>query len=198
MARPLPSAVTGLRYFLERDAALQGVALRLFLRAVEQCLRTHCPGCGTHAPIGAIAFICRFGAALNVHLHFHCVFAPARNGGVVVHPATAIDPSAIARSTHHLVTHDPQGPWRPRSSPRRPNRLSHTAQRVQLRSTAPFPHPAAPDPRVNRRHQARCVLHADVGFPIRNHVRPSQPGLGVRLTSCFGEIICNGLRHACD
>jgi hypothetical protein len=27
-----------LRYFLERDALLQGAALRLFLRAVEQCL----------------------------------------------------------------------------------------------------------------------------------------------------------------
>ena len=28
-----------LRYFLERDADLQGAALRLFLRAVESCLR---------------------------------------------------------------------------------------------------------------------------------------------------------------
>ena len=30
-----------LRYFLQRDADLQGAALRLFLRVVEQCLRAH-------------------------------------------------------------------------------------------------------------------------------------------------------------
>jgi hypothetical protein len=33
-----------LRYFLERDAELQGAALHLFLREVEQCLRAHSPG----------------------------------------------------------------------------------------------------------------------------------------------------------
>jgi hypothetical protein len=33
-----------LRYFLQRDADLQGAALRLFLRVVEQCLRAHSPG----------------------------------------------------------------------------------------------------------------------------------------------------------
>jgi len=36
-----------LRYFLHRDAALQGAALRLFLRVVEQCLRAHSPGAGS-------------------------------------------------------------------------------------------------------------------------------------------------------
>ncbi len=35
-----------LRYFLQRDADLQGAALRLFLRVVEQCLRAHSPGAG--------------------------------------------------------------------------------------------------------------------------------------------------------
>jgi len=38
-----------LRYFLQRDADLQGAALRLFLRAVEQCLRAHSPGSGPAA-----------------------------------------------------------------------------------------------------------------------------------------------------
>ncbi|MGH8702563.1 MAG: transposase [Burkholderiales bacterium] len=90
-----------LRYFLDRDTALQGVALRVFLGAVEQCLRAHCPGSPIHARIGAVAFIHRFGAALNAHLHFHCVvidglFAPAPTGGAVFHPATALDPPAIA------------------------------------------------------------------------------------------------------
>jgi hypothetical protein len=62
-----------LRYFLERDAELQGTALHLFLRVVEQSLRAHSPGSGPAAGLGAVAFIHRFGAALNPHLHFHCV-----------------------------------------------------------------------------------------------------------------------------
>jgi hypothetical protein len=36
-----------LRYSLQRDTDLQGAALRLFLRAVEQCLRTRSPGSRT-------------------------------------------------------------------------------------------------------------------------------------------------------
>ena len=47
---------TRLRYFLHRDAGLQGAALRLFLRAVEQCLRAHSPGSGPGSTLlGAIA-----------------------------------------------------------------------------------------------------------------------------------------------
>lgn len=68
-------------------------ATDLFLGEVEQCLRAHCPGSPTHARIGAIAFIHRFGAALNAHLHFHCMvidglFAPVPTGGVVFDVAT--------------------------------------------------------------------------------------------------------------
>ena len=33
-------------YFLQRDPELQGAALRLFLRAVEQCLRARSAGAG--------------------------------------------------------------------------------------------------------------------------------------------------------
>ena|SRR5436190_747472 len=62
-----------LRYFLERDAELQGAALHLFLREVEQCLRAHSPGSCPAARLGAVAFIHRFGSTLNPHLHFHCV-----------------------------------------------------------------------------------------------------------------------------
>jgi hypothetical protein len=77
-----------LRYFLQRDAAAQGAALRLFLRVVEQCLRAHSPGAGTAARLGAVAFIHRFGSALNPHLHFHCVvtegvFEPDPVGSVI-------------------------------------------------------------------------------------------------------------------
>ena len=57
----------------QRDADLQGAALRLFLRTVEHCLRAHSPGAGTAARLGAVAFIHRFGCTLNRHLHFHCV-----------------------------------------------------------------------------------------------------------------------------
>jgi len=35
-----------LRYFLHRDADLQSAAWRVFLRAVEPCLRAHSPGSG--------------------------------------------------------------------------------------------------------------------------------------------------------
>ena len=90
-----------LRYFLQRDANLQGAALRLFLRAVEQCLRAHSPGSGPAARLGAVAFIHRFGSSLNAHLHFHCVvidgvFDAAATGGVVFTAATGVDANAIA------------------------------------------------------------------------------------------------------
>ena len=62
-----------LRYFLHRDADLHRAALRGFLRLVEQCLRTHRPGSGPAARLGAVAFSHRFGSTLNAHLHFHCV-----------------------------------------------------------------------------------------------------------------------------
>ena len=90
-----------LRYFLQRTPELQGAALRLFLRAVEQTLRAHSPGAGPAARIGAVAFIHRFGSARNPHLHFHCVVLDgvfdSAPGGVVFHPATGIDGQAFRR-----------------------------------------------------------------------------------------------------
>jgi len=96
-----------LRYFLQRDTALQGAVLRILLRGVERCLREHCPGCDSTARIGAIAFIHRFGSSLNEHTHFHCcvvdgVFQPTANiddaiTGVDFHAATGLDTSAIAQ-----------------------------------------------------------------------------------------------------
>ena len=90
-----------LRYFLHRDADLQGAALRLFLRAVEQHLRAHSPGSGPAARLGAVAFIHRFGSTLNAHLHFHCVvidgvFDATAAGGVVFHAAGGLDAPAVA------------------------------------------------------------------------------------------------------
>jgi hypothetical protein len=85
-----------LRYFLQRDADLQGAALRLFLRLVEQCLRAHSPGSGPAAHLGAVAFIHRFGSTLNAHFHFHCVitdgvFDATAGGGVIFHVAAGLD-----------------------------------------------------------------------------------------------------------
>jgi len=90
-----------LRYFLQRDPDLQGAALRLFLHAVESCLRARSPGSGPAARLGAVAFIHRFGSNLNAHLHFHCVvvdgvFEPAA-GGVVFHAASGLDATAITQ-----------------------------------------------------------------------------------------------------
>ena len=89
---------------LQRDVALQGAVLRIFLREVERCLREHSPGCDIQARIGAVAFIHRFGSSLNEHVHFHCcivdgVFEPADTAeaaGVEFHAATGLDAPAIA------------------------------------------------------------------------------------------------------
>jgi len=87
-----PFRAKRLRFFLQPDVDLQGAALRLFLRAVEQHLRAHSPGPGPGARLGAVAFIHRFGSTLNPHLHFHCVvidgvFDTTTAGGVVFHAA---------------------------------------------------------------------------------------------------------------
>lgn len=76
-------------------------ALRLFLGALKQSLRAHSAGADPIARLGAIAFIHRFGSALNAHVHFHCVvvdgvFTSRPTGNGVFHPATAIDQLAIA------------------------------------------------------------------------------------------------------
>ena len=54
-----------LRYFLQRDADLQGTALRLFLRVVEPCLRAHSPGAGSTAHVPS-----RLSLALSFRLLF--------------------------------------------------------------------------------------------------------------------------------
>jgi hypothetical protein len=59
-----------LRYFLQDDALLQGVIVRILLRAIERGLRAHSPGSSATGRLGAVMFIHRFGAALNAHLHF--------------------------------------------------------------------------------------------------------------------------------
>jgi len=89
------------RYFLQSDPAVQTLALHIFLSAVEQGLRPCSPGAGSSSRIGAVAFIHRFGALLNPHVHFHCVvlegvFDTDAAGGVCFHEAQALAPEALA------------------------------------------------------------------------------------------------------
>jgi hypothetical protein len=44
-----------LRYFLQRDTALQGTVLRIFRSVVERCRREHTLACPAAARIGAVA-----------------------------------------------------------------------------------------------------------------------------------------------
>jgi Pyruvate phosphate dikinase, AMP/ATP-binding domain len=43
-----------LRYFLHDDAVLQGVVVRILLRAIERCLREHSPGSSAAARLRAV------------------------------------------------------------------------------------------------------------------------------------------------
>jgi hypothetical protein len=103
-----------LRYFMQRDAAVLNMVLRILLRVIEQRLHQHCPGVApvdrAGLRIGAVAFIHRFGSSLNQHVHFHvCVVdgvfevvqgkvdaqatAPP---GVMFHAVSGIDPAGVA------------------------------------------------------------------------------------------------------
>jgi hypothetical protein len=103
-----------LRYFMQRDGAVLNMVLRIFLRAIAQSLQDHCAGAAqvdrAALHIGAVAFIHRFGSSLNGHVHFHVcavdgVFEEVPGGadaqssppGIVFHPASAIDETAVAQ-----------------------------------------------------------------------------------------------------
>ncbi len=90
-----------LRYYLQNDAAVQTLALHIFLSAVEQGLRRCSPGAGVASRIGAVAFVHGFGALLNANVHFHCVviegvFEADGAGGARFHQARDVGPEAIA------------------------------------------------------------------------------------------------------
>ena len=66
-----------------------------------QHLRTHSPGSGPGARLGAVAFIHRFGSTLNAHLHFHCVvidgvFDATATGGIDFRAAAGLGAPAVA------------------------------------------------------------------------------------------------------
>ena len=107
-----------LRFLLQRDGAVLGMVLRIFLRVIAQSLQSNCPGAAqvnrAALHIGAVAVIHRFGSSLNGHGHFHVcavdgVFEegpgqgdadaapPSSTAGIVFHPASAIDETAVAQ-----------------------------------------------------------------------------------------------------
>jgi hypothetical protein len=87
-----------LRYHLERDPAVQNIALHILISTIERALRQHSPGASASSRLGAVVFIHRFGALLNPHLHYHCivvdgVFDADAEGGAIFHPASGLDAS---------------------------------------------------------------------------------------------------------
>lgn len=71
-----------LRWHLHHQPGALDTALRILLDAIERDLRTRCDAAATNARGGAVAFIHRFGSALNAHTHFHvCAIADADRRG---------------------------------------------------------------------------------------------------------------------
>jgi hypothetical protein len=58
-----------LRYFMQRDGAVLGMVLRIFLRVIAQSISVNCPGAAdvnkAALHFGAIAFIHRFGSSIT-------------------------------------------------------------------------------------------------------------------------------------
>jgi hypothetical protein len=116
-----------LRYFMQRDGAVLNMVLRIFLRVIAQSLQPNSPGTAqldrAALHIGAVAFIHRFGSSLNGHVHFHvCVVdgvfeevpgdtdAQSSPPGVIFHPASAIDETAVAQVQTDLRRRIPSAP----------------------------------------------------------------------------------------
>lgn len=88
-----------LRGYLFRDPELSTRALQIFLEEIERALRRGAPEALAEARFGAIAFLHRFGASVNVHLHYHCCITEglfcADGAGVRFYPST-VRPEVIA------------------------------------------------------------------------------------------------------
>jgi hypothetical protein len=80
-----------LRYFLVRDARLLNRVVRIALSEVERAIRAHSPGAPSESGTGGVAFIHRFGSALNVHIHLHACLIDGlisrTSEGLTFHPA---------------------------------------------------------------------------------------------------------------
>jgi len=63
-----------IRYFLARDSGLASQVLRIFIYEIQKQLKISAgKNISDDVKVGAISFIQRFGSALNLHIHYHCV-----------------------------------------------------------------------------------------------------------------------------
>lgn len=63
-----------LRYYLYHDPKIASKVLKIFLDEISKQLKQHIDSPPeSKIKLGGVSFIHRFGASLNVHLHFHCV-----------------------------------------------------------------------------------------------------------------------------
>ena len=63
-----------LRYYLYHDPKIASKVLKIFLDEISKQLKQHIDTPHeSKIKLGGVSFIHRFGASLNVHLHFHCV-----------------------------------------------------------------------------------------------------------------------------
>ncbi|MBT5420052.1 MAG: IS91 family transposase [Candidatus Cloacimonetes bacterium] len=63
-----------LRYYLYHDPKIASKVLKIFLDEISKQLKQHIElPPESNIKLGGVSFIHRFGASLNVHLHFHCV-----------------------------------------------------------------------------------------------------------------------------
>ena len=89
-----------LRWYLHRDRKVLSGVLRIFLRALQTSVRKHSPDAARDAQIGAVSFVHRAGASLNVHTHFHVtitdgVFSLSESGEAVFFPASELTESVF-------------------------------------------------------------------------------------------------------
>ena len=170
----VPAVPKRLRYFVEREADLQGAALRRFLPAVEACLRAHSPGSGPAARLGAAALIHRFGSTLNAHLHLHCavidgVFEPAPTDGVVFHDATGLDATATGLDAAAIAQAQAQvcAGGCCATAPGRPSPWTGCANSIPSTSST-TPRSGAPEA-VARRSRRRCSYSTASPLSSRHH-----------------------------
>jgi hypothetical protein len=95
-----------LRWHLEQEPQALSAVLQILLRVIEAHLRRASDGASSHARLGAVSFLHRFGASLNRHVHYHCgvidgMFESLQetsgvSAAIRFRPAAAPTPDAVA------------------------------------------------------------------------------------------------------
>ena len=93
-----------IRYFLHKNPHHAGRVLRIFHTAIERFIRGKCMIRKKDGRIGAISFIQRFGALINIHVHYHSivtdgVFTEDDSGEVCFNEAKKIEEEEVVKMT---------------------------------------------------------------------------------------------------